>query len=208
MKKLTINNYSLSIGGRNLLSNTKLDFEYGKINHIMGRNGVGKSQFAIDIVLNRSKKMPRFWMDNSMLISSVSNIPLDITLNDLISTTGDSLSERIFDMLNMDNINPNLRIRKMSDGQKQKIKLWVYFSANKDIMVLDEITNAIDKKTTNEIYEFLNGYIAENDDKIVLNISHNINDIKKLPGNYYIIDDLIINKVDDADSAISWYING
>lgn len=48
-----INNYTLKIGNRILLENTNLDFEEGEINHLLGRNGSGKSQLAKDFIINR-----------------------------------------------------------------------------------------------------------------------------------------------------------
>lgn len=46
-----INNYTLKIGNRILLENTNLDFEEGEINHLLGRNGSGKSQLLVSCFL-------------------------------------------------------------------------------------------------------------------------------------------------------------
>ena len=59
---------------------------------------------------------------------------------------------------------------------KTKLKL-LSFSEDKSIIVLDEITNALDKQTINEIYLFLLAYIKIIL-KIILNITHNLSDLK------------------------------
>ncbi|MFZ3660827.1 hypothetical protein [Enterococcus faecalis] len=53
-KLLELNDYTLKINNKLLLEHTKVSFRKGVINHILGKNGVGKSQFAKDLLLNRS----------------------------------------------------------------------------------------------------------------------------------------------------------
>lgn len=52
-KLLELNDYTLKINNKLLLEHTKVSFRKGVINHILGKNGVGKSQFAKDLLLNR-----------------------------------------------------------------------------------------------------------------------------------------------------------
>ena len=57
-KLLELNDYTLKINNKLLLEHTKVSFRKGVINHILGKNGVGKSQFAKDLLLNRSGLIP------------------------------------------------------------------------------------------------------------------------------------------------------
>ncbi len=59
----------------------------------------------------------------------------------------------------------------MSDGQKQKLKLLSFLLEDHDLIILDEVTNALDKKTVNEIYEFLNDFIQSHQTEL-LSILH------------------------------------
>ncbi|TNW91144.1 peptide ABC transporter ATP-binding protein, partial [Enterococcus faecium] len=43
-------------------------------------------------------------------------------------------------------------------------------------------------------------------EKIIINISHDLSDIRMLQGNYFIIDDLKLCRVPTADEAIKWYL--
>ncbi|HEN9935506.1 TPA: ATP-binding cassette domain-containing protein [Streptococcus agalactiae] len=201
-----INNYTLKIGNRILLENTNLDFEEGEINHLLGRNGSGKSQLAKDFIINRGNYFSNDIYEDTLIISSYSNLPSDVTINDLERTIPWKLSKEIYQLLNINQISKTVKLKQLSDGQKQKVKLLVLLSLDKHIIILDEITNALDKKSVDEINVFLQNYIQYYPEKIIINISHDINNIRFLKGNYFLIDNQKIRKVDTLDDAISWYL--
>ncbi|ABA44534.1 peptide ABC transporter ATP-binding protein [Streptococcus agalactiae] len=201
-----INNYTLKIGNRILLENTNLDFEEGEINHLLGRNGSGKSQLAKDFIINRGNYFSNDIYEDTLIISSYSNLPSDVTINDLERTIPWKLSKEIYQLLNINQISKTVKLKQLSDGQKQKVKLLVLLSLDKHIIILDEITNALDKKSVDEINVFLQNYIQYYPEKIIINISHDINNIRSLKGNYFLIDNQKIRKVDTLDDAISWYL--
>ncbi|HGC9082436.1 TPA: ABC transporter ATP-binding protein [Streptococcus agalactiae] len=201
-----INNYTLKIGNRILLENTNLDFEEGEINHLLGRNGSGKSQLAKDFIINRGNYFSNDIYEDTLIISSYSNLPSDVTINDLERTIPWKLSKEIYQLLNINQISKTVKLKQLSDGQKQKVKLLVLLSLDKHIIILDEITNALDKKSVDEINVFLQNYIQYYPEKIIINISHDINNIGSLKGNYFLIDNQKIRKVDTLDDAISWYL--
>lgn len=201
-----INNYTLKIGNRILLENTNLDFEEGEINHLLGRNGSGKSQLAKDFIINRGNYFSNDIYEDTLIISSYSNLPSDVTINDLERTIPWKLSKEIYQLLNINQISKTVKLKQLSDGQKQKVKLLVLLSLDKHIIILDEITNALDKKSVDEINVFLQNYIQYYPEKIIINISRDINNIRSLKGNYFLIDNQKICKVDTLDDAISWYL--
>ncbi|HEO3330012.1 TPA: ATP-binding cassette domain-containing protein [Streptococcus agalactiae] len=201
-----INNYTLKIGNRILLENTNLDFEEGEINHLLGRNGSGKSQLAKDFIINRGNYFSNDIYEDTLIISSYSNLPSDVTINDLERTIPWKLSKEIYQLLNINQISKTVKLKQLSDGQKQKVKLLVLLSLDKHIIILDEITNALDKKSVDEINVFLQNYIQYYPEKIIINISHDINNIRSLKRNYFLIDNQKICKVDTLDDAISWYL--
>lgn len=195
--------YSLKLNNKILLQKTNLQFSSGKINHLLGKNGVGKSQLAKDFLLNRSGKFTKEIVENTTIISSFSNIPKELSVNDLSRL---NLDNSLYTLLKLETINPELSIYKLSDGQKQKLKLWFFLSKCKNIIILDEITNAIDKVTVNEIYKFLTSYQQKYPEKIIINITHNLSDLSHIEGNYFIFDNLTISSVDTKEEAIKWYM--
>ena len=56
------------------MTDVNVEFSEGKINHILGKNGVGKSIFAKSLMLDN---------ENITVIGSYSNVPEDITFNEL-----------------------------------------------------------------------------------------------------------------------------
>lgn len=192
-KLLELNDYTLKINNKLLLEHTKVSFRKGVINHILGKNGVGKSQFAKDLLLNRGGLIPSEISKNVTIISSFSNVPNDLKVCELFilleKRFGLDSVAHLAHSLHATNISKTSLIGQLSDGQKQKLKLLSFFLEDKSIIVLDEITNALDKQTINEIYLFLLAYIKNHPKKIILNITHNLSDLKNLKGNYYLIED-------------------
>ncbi len=187
---MQLSNYTLKISGKTLLSNTKIDFKTGSINHIVGKNGVGKSQLAKDFLLNNSGLIPVDVSSNVCIISSFSNVPEDLTTRYLLKLLSKKYNmkqvEELINMLNLNNIPMDIQIKSLSDGQKQKLKILSFFLEDKEIIILDEITNSLDKRTINEIYVFLNHYLENNKTKTIINITHNLSDLHHLAGEYYL----------------------
>lgn len=202
-KILKINNFNLSIKNKKLLIGVNVEFSDGKINHILGKNGVGKSIFAKSLMLDN---------ENITVIGSYSNVPEDITFNELkkvlIKKFGRDKVERLCSILNISNIDEKTILKKLSDGQRQKIKIIVFLLFDKDIIILDEVTNALDKTTSNEIYDLFNAYIKKNPKKVILNITHNLSDLNNMDGEYYLFEDYDIKRYSNRKELIDLYING
>lgn len=113
----------------------------------------------------------------------------------------------LYKLLKLYEIADNLSIDKMSDGQKQKIKLYTFLSADKKLIILDEFTNALDKQSVLDIYEFINQYIKKFDCSII-NITHNLSDLEYIQGDYYYFFEKKIVKISSKKEAIESYIKG
>ncbi|WP_338947932.1 ATP-binding cassette domain-containing protein [Staphylococcus aureus] len=210
---MKLNNYSLKVKNKQLVDNCDLNFYLGQINHIVGKNGVGKSLLAKDFLLNHSGNIPKSISQNVTLISSSSNIPNDITKDFLLSLLKSKFEnnrqtfDKIYNILNIEAIPSNVLLKNLSDGQKQKLKLLSFLLEDHDLIILDEVTNALDKKTVNEIYEFLNDFIQSHQTKTIINITHNLSDSSALPGKYFIFKDLQIEEYQSKEEVINDYIN-
>lgn len=210
---MKLNNYSLKVKNKQLVDNCDLNFYLGQINHIVGKNGVGKSLLAKDFLLNNSGNIPKSISQNVTLISSSSNIPNDITKDFLLSLLKSKFKnnrqtfDKIYNILNIEAIPSNVLLKNLSDGQKQKLKLLSFLLEDHDLIILDEVTNALDKKTVNEIYEFLNDFIQSHQTKTIINITHNLSDLSALLGKYFIFKDLQIEEYQSKEEVINDYIN-
>ena len=200
---MKLSDFNLSIENKKLLTDVNVEFSEGKINHILGKNGVGKSIFAKSLMLDN---------ENITVIGSYSNVPEDITFNELrkvlIKKFDMNKVDHLCSILNISNIDEKIILKKLSDGQRQKIKILVFLLFDKDIIILDEVTNALDKTTSNEIYELFNDYIKKNPKKVILNITHNLSDLNNMDGEYYLFEDYDIKKYSNRKELIDLYING
>lgn len=209
---MEIIDYNLIVKSRVLLKDVNVEFFKGSINHIVGKNGVGKSMFAKDLILNKSNNLNPNLSKCITLISSASNVPYDITKKDLIKILTNTFSQsenmiELMDMLHIGSIPNNTLIKNLSDGQKQKLKILSFLLEDKPIVILDEITNALDKRTVNEIHTFLNEYISINPEKVIINITHNLADLKALEGHYFMLDNQKIINYKDQNELIRNYID-
>ncbi|WP_027130902.1 ABC transporter ATP-binding protein [Gemella cuniculi] len=201
-------NFSLKIGNKKLFDNVNINFGCG-ISHLIGRNGSGKS-CLVKSLEKRFDYSGEVFATDFVIIASYSNIPSDLKWKDLerMLNKDEYFSEKLKNTLNIENINRNIQISKLSDGQKQKLKLLFYLVKKPKIIIFDEFTNGLDKQTTLELYKFINNYINEFKDVVCLNITHNMADLSELEGKYYLIENNNIKEYKNKELVIEKYIKG
>lgn len=209
---MKLRNFSLSIKNKSLFENVNVVFQDGLISHILGKNGTGKTCLAKSIIGAMEYKGEIDYGVNSIcVIGSYTNLPLDLKAKDIIKMVGqkykNSIVEVLSEKLNINDIPLENKIKNLSDGQKQKLKLLFFLSSKPQVVVLDEFTNALDKKSCLDIYNFLNSYIATRDVTII-NITHNLTDIEYLEGAYYLIENKSIISNITKEKAVNRYIKG
>ena len=183
-------NYSLKVK-KELLSNVNVTFSEGKISHMLGKNGTGKSCFAKSVMgVFSYKGSIQTDARNIVVIGSYSNIPLEMKVKDMIQIVNAKYDRKIVSVLEqklqIHKIPCNNRLKNLSDGQRQKVKLLFYLASEPEVIILDEFTNALDKESCMDIYGFLNEYLLENKKSVIINITHNLADLEYMTGDYYL----------------------
>ena len=111
---------------------------------IVGSIGVGKSTFAKACVGMHRYEGKIKGNDSAILIGSGSNVPAEFSIADIVKLLKKRFEsvrvDNLFELLKLSQVPGNLAIKKMSDGQKQKIKLLAFLSANPKVIILDEFT--------------------------------------------------------------------
>ena len=204
-------NYSLKVK-KELLSNVNVEFSAGKISHLLGKNGAGKSCFAKSVMgVFSYKGVIQLEAKNIVVIGSYSNIPLEMKVKDILRIVNDKYDKKIVAVLEqklqIHKIPCNNRIKNLSDGQKQKVKLLFYLASEPEVIILDEFTNALDKESCMDIYCFLNEYLLDNR-SVIINITHNLADLEYMAGDYYLIDNKDIKNISKKEDIIEMYIRG
>lgn len=204
--------FSLQINRKTaLLSKVNVKFYPNTINHILGSNGVGKSCLAKSLI-GLYQYQGRVMSDHvPTVIGSYSNIPSDLTVDNLLKIIVNKYSEEkiknLTKSLNLNSINTKLLVRKLSDGQKQKIKLMCFLITNPNVLILDEFSTAIDKKSALDIYSFLIAYVSS--EKVTcLNITHNLSDLEYMSGKYFLFQNQTIQEIESKQEIIDLYVKG
>lgn len=204
-------NYTLKVGNRTLFENVHIAFDKKVINHILGSNGAGKSSFARSCVGMQKYEGYICGNEGAILIGSGSNVPAEFTVQDIMNLLKKRFElqklEDLFRLLKLDTIAGSLQLRKMSDGQKQKVKLLVFLAAEPKVIILDEFTNALDKNSALDLYLFLSEY-SKCHDAVIINITHNLSDLEYMNGKYYYIHNQGITKIDSKEKAVALYMKG
>jgi len=209
INNIVIDSKEIRLGEQLLIEDVYLVANRGDIIGITGDSGSGKSTIAkfllkfreinnikindIDIRKYTNESLRRkisYYSQNTPILSK--------TLADNISM-GRSIENEEFEKLFKidfikeffsDNFDMKYEISEnginLSGGEKQKIALMRLFLEKTDLIILDEITNAIDQITSDQIIETI---IKYSQDKIIIIITHNENTSKYFTKTYKITKD-------------------
>lgn len=174
-----------------ILKAFSFNFEIANVYQIMAENGAGKSTFLKALTqlikysgnvtydnkpYDQSKEKVFFFEDNSWLNQDLNALDyLELTKNLWHS------NHSIIDEANFWGIDKFIKvpIKKYSLGMKQKLIIAMYFVSDASYLLMDEITNGLDKENRDKFYSRLNDLIDQNDKCIILT-SHYANEIKNL----------------------------
>ncbi len=195
---LKIERLSASIGNKILFENANLLLNFGKKACLMGNNGSGKSTL-IKMILEDSDANV---LDGKIILGSNINIgylPQEISFENEDSTVLEtarkyfngtetylraSLAKFLFYGENVFK-----RVRKLSGGEKVRLKLFELIQKQANFLILDEPTNHIDIDTREMLEEALKDYAGT-----ILFISHDRYFIDKLSDETFEIDNKKIIK--------------
>lgn len=156
----------------------------------MAENGAGKSTFLRALTqltsymgkivyenkpYEQNKEKAFFFEDNSWLDNNLNVLDyLNLTQKAWCS------QHSITDEVNFWCINEFIKvpIKKYSLGMKQKLIIAMYFVSDASYLLMDEITNGLDKENRDKFYSRLNELREQN--KCIILTSHYANEIEKL----------------------------
>lgn len=98
---------------------------------------------------------------------------------------------QIIDFLGLENLTKN-GFKELSGGQQQRVLLARALCATDKILVLDEPTNGLDSKTTNQFYKLLKN--LNNSGLTIIMVSHNLDKVMEYASHIvYLKDSMIFN---------------
>lgn len=184
-----------------VLKETTIEFEKGKITGIVGRNGSGKT-VLMKIICGLLKPTTGTVVVNGQRIGKVVDFPGDIgiiietpifvpyqsamtNLKNLAAIRGKIKDDRIREVIRMVGLNPDdkKRVGKFSLGMRQRLGIAQAIMEDPSLLVLDEPMNGLDKDGVEDMRQLFKQLKEEG--KTILLCSHNAEDIAVLCDEVY-----------------------
>lgn len=212
MAYMRLNNMTLKYRRHVLLNGAFAEFPQGEITHVLGRNGCGKSSLAKAIagIVPYQGHIEEIQYPIT-LIGSYSSIPPNVHVRDVMSYAyghyDASIFHLLYERLHLKSVPEGASFSKLSDGQKQKIKLLYFLSDAPRTVILDEATSALDRKSAHEITLFLHRY-AGMTDATIIDITHDIANLLSADTNFILFEHRSLNRESSAENAVKRYVRG
>lgn len=201
----------LTIGKQELLKDISVNFNYGKIYGIIGRNGSGKTLLFkcisgfilpthgdIQVIGEQVGKDIDFSGHMGVIIETPRFIPhysAYRNLKILADISGGAKKERIIECIRMVGLNEKEKkpVKKYSLGMRQRLGLAQAIMEDPQVLVLDEPMNGLDKHGVEDVRKLL--LQLKEQDKTILIASHNAEDIRLLCDEVYEMEAGVLTKV-------------
>ena len=112
------------------------------------------------------------------------------------------IREQALKVLNMlgSNINPNSLMEELSTGEKQIVEIARALATGSDIVIFDEPTSSLSIKEKEKLFEVIRKLKSEN--KIIIYISHFLNEIQELCDSYVVLrNGILVGSGNTADET-------
>jgi len=223
-KSLKLQNIDFSYNNKkNFFTDENFVLECGKVTGIYGQSGSGKSTLLNLITFLFKPNKGKIYIDDNEVLNdmdkrkfqniitflSQDTFLIEDTIKNNITLSSDhnidnKKLEKAIQLACADKFIKDLpgqldymvgtHGRKISSGQKQRIVIARAFYDAREILVLDEATNAIDESTEKEIYQNI---INEKGSKTIVIVSHNKSNLSFCDNKYEIKDGSIIKLIND-----------
>lgn len=179
-----------------ILRNIDITINKGDVINIIGKNGSGKSSFYRAILGQQSYKgtidIPA---DKAGIISDYSSIPEELIVKDIVAflcrhhhmSLKNEYIKNLFIKTDLNEI-LKTKIKNLSSGEKRKVEIFSTLFIKKDILILDELTNALDSNSKNQIMKLIIDLHNNNPEMIIFFTSHDINESMDIGGRFIFID--------------------
>lgn len=192
---LEVKELSKSFGNKEIFRNVNLRLEGGKIYGLIGPNGSGKSVF-LKIICGLMSASGNVYYNGQMLTKEnayKANIGASIEKPQFIEELS-GLDNLLFlasfrNEIKIDQIRKWFElfdlseaakkpVREYSLGMKQKLAIIQAVMEDQNIVLLDEVSNSLDRKTKNILFDLILN--LKNKGKIIIYVNHNLDEVMKV----------------------------
>ena len=186
---ISFDNINISFNDKVLYKDFSISFKENSINFIMGESGIGKTtliKYLKDELLSKDKKISVTYQESRLIPwkNVYKNLELVIK-NKYSKEEREYIIKNILNNMNLsgtEGLFPN----ELSGGMKQRVSIARAVIYNGDIFIMDEPFKGLDKDNKEKIIKYLKKYFQDNN-KTVIIISHDINEVKEFTRNYMLL---------------------
>lgn len=200
---IELNKVDFYYGKNKIFDELSVTLTEGKIYGLIGKNGAGKTtllKIIAGLLFPKAGSATVWGVKSSerrpSILTDIFFIPESFCLPQItgelyVKTTAGfypSFSEKIFlDKLKEFEIDKNVRLDKLSYGQKKKFMLSFGFASGARVLIFDEPTNGLDIPSQKSIRKILAQFIS--DDKTVIISTHHFKELENIFDEVLILDD-------------------
>lgn len=202
---------SVSYGKNIVLDHISFEIKQGDRIGIIGKNGAGKTTFIESLIgvstgtingniyfdkeIEKNIKIvfQNYWYDSTFNLSFLYKYFCKIA--GLKPTNN---IKELFDKYELGHCLKR-KFKNLSGGEAQKFKLLMCLELQPKLIILDEITTSLDYRWRTNIITIINNYINSNYDAALIMISHDLNELKALTKQHFLIKDKKIFAISNLD---------
>ncbi|MGN1054452.1 MAG: ABC transporter ATP-binding protein [Erysipelotrichaceae bacterium] len=193
MSIIHIENLTRDYNDNKGIFNISFDINEGEVFGFLGPNGAGKTttiRHLLGFLKAREGKVEinglDVWNNHDKLLENVGYIPGEIAFFDnmtgleylkFIHAYRKDKQNRMDELIRMFDLNPKVKIRKMSKGMKQKVGIVAAFMHNPSILILDEPTSGLDPLMQQKFIELIDS--EKKRGKTILLSSHMFEEVER-----------------------------
>lgn len=201
---VTVDEFNLVLGGKQIVTNLSFEILPGEIFALLGANGSGKTstiRTLLDIYQPTSGNLlindARYTPEQSNLVGYLPEergLYVRSTVIDVMTYFGElkgmtRADAHDFSMEFLERVGladkANLKVKKLSGGQQQKVQLGVAIINNPKLLILDEPTKGLDPINRKLLLEIVEEYRAKG--TAVIYITHLMEEVERLADRVLII---------------------
>lgn len=201
MDILSISGFSKTYKNNKIFDNAESSFQHGRISLIMGANGAGKTTLAKcisglenykgDISFKGNdamrEKLLIIW-DDAPFYGNLNGFDnLSVLCNKKISKA--SIFETAKKYMTRELLNE--KVKKYSYGQKKKLSIVLAELIDPQVLIMDEITNGLDRKSLKQLKKDL---LKKRSDRITILTGHQLSFYNDIVDDLYIIKNMKLQK--------------
>lgn len=194
MNIIEINNLTKKYPNNKGIFNVNLQVKKGEVFGYLGPNGAGKTTTIRHLVgfIKPGEGNAKIlgldvWKDTSKIQEKLGYLPGELVMPEQMK--GTEFIKYIFNIRKMKDwsiveklidyweFNPNVKIKRMSKGMKQKVGLIIAFMHNPDVLILDEPTSGLDPLMQDKFAKLINE--EKEKGKTIIMSSHIFQEIEK-----------------------------